>query len=535
MSDEEKTEKKPCKDGIFKRFFRYLKNNPKIVIIAILILIPALYFGGGAFLHATSKASFCISCHEMGNVCATWSRSKHSQKGVECIDCHVKPGKLNYILAKILAVKHGFYHIMVKDPDKMKKLIRESAKAPWEACYNCHKDIRSKTMINGIRIPHHNDELTEKMCTKCHWKVAHADITEKSHPDMKGCFECHNDIKAPRSKCEICHPTEGENFYSSFKGKAGIMCVDCHIPLTDFRASEKSCIRCHRGNKKYGEVFKKWQHEVTDLMKRADSDMEKLDELIKKGAIEKDGFLQKYMDEYNELKIDKSKGVHNFEKISTRYTNLVNALEKTIGMVDKNFKPHIIARSENSCIRNCHSGIENVKVEHNTVIFDHGKHIKKGKLVCVDCHTGFEDHGKTINHENCVGCHHWDVKEDRCQYCHVEVRKLYYGTIIDEKKPIPSFKAKAEVKCVDCHKIVSGMPQKGQLVKTQCINCHDEKMANVLDEWLKKEADLIKRLNIQISKKSGKEKELLLHMKKGKPIHNLNLVEEHLKKLEKIK
>lgn len=536
MSEEEKNEKPAGeKKGFIKRFFGWLKNNPKIVIIAIVIAIPALYYGGGAFLHATSKASFCISCHEMGNACGTWNRSKHSQKGVECIDCHVKPGKLNYILAKIMAVRHGAYHILVKDPEKMKKLIRESAKAPWEACYNCHKDVRTKTMVNGLKIKHHNDELTEKLCTECHWRIAHADVNEKSHPDRSGCFGCHNDVKAPRSKCDVCHPKEGENFYSSFKGKAGIMCVDCHIPITDFRASEKSCVRCHRGHQRYAEVFKKWQHEVTDLAKRAEVDINKLNELVEKGKIEKDGFLKKYLDEYNDLKIDGSKGVHNFEKISTRYTNLVNNLEKLISQVDKNYKPVIITREENSCVRNCHAGIENLKVSHHTVMFDHGKHIKKAKLVCIDCHTGFEDHGKTINHENCVGCHHWDVKEDKCQYCHVEVRKLYYGTIIDEKKPSPSFKATAEIKCVDCHKIVAGMPQKGQLVKTQCINCHDEKMANMLTDWLKQEADLIKRLNYQISKKQGKEKELLEHLKKGKPLHNLELVENYLKKLEKTK
>ena len=82
MVEEEKTEKSAEKKGIIKRFFGFLKNNPKIVFIAILVILPALYFGGGAFLHATSKASFCLSCHEMGNACGTWNRSKHSQKGV---------------------------------------------------------------------------------------------------------------------------------------------------------------------------------------------------------------------------------------------------------------------------------------------------------------------------------------------------------------------------------------------------------------------------------------------------------------------
>lgn len=484
-------------------------------------------------MHATSKASFCISCHEMGNACGTWNRSKHSQKGVECIDCHVKPGKINYLLAKIMAVRHGAYHLLVKDPEKMKKLIRESAKTPWEACYYCHKDIRTKTSVNGLRIKHHNDELTEKLCTDCHWKIAHADLNEKSHPDRSGCFDCHNDVKAPRSKCQICHPIEGENFYSSFKGKAGIMCVDCHIPIADFKASEKSCVRCHRGHPRYAEVFKKWQHEVTDLMKRADVAVNKLNELVERGKIEKDGFLKKYLEEYYDLKIDKSKGVHNFEKISTRYTKLINSLEKTISQVDKSFKPMSISRSENTCIKNCHSKMEKVKVVHDTVLFDHEKHINKAKLICIDCHTGFEDHGKTINHENCVGCHHWDVKEDKCQYCHFEVRKLYYGTVLSETKPEPSFKAKAEVKCIDCHKIVSGMPQKGQLVKTQCVSCHDEKITATLDEWLKQEYDLIKRINAQISKRSGKEKEILEHLKKGKPLHNLKLVEDYVKKIRK--
>jgi len=534
MSEEQKKEtEKICKESFVKKTILLLKNNPKTIILIIIIAIPAIYYGGGAFLHATSKPGFCMSCHEMGTACGTWNRSKHSQKGIECIDCHIKPGKLNYLLAKIMAVKHGVYHFLIRDPEKMKKFIRESAKAPWEACYNCHKDIRTKTMVNGLRIKHHNDELTEKLCTKCHWKIAHADIEEKSHPDRSGCFGCHNDVKAPRSKCGICHPIEAENFNSSFKAKAGIMCVDCHIPLVDFKASVKSCVRCHRGHQRYAEVFKKWQHEVTDLAKRAEVDINKLNDLISKGKIEKDGFLKKYLDEYNDLKIDKSKGVHNFERISARYINLINSLESTISKADKNFKPILITKEENYCLRNCHSGIDNLKVSHDTVIFDHGKHIYKAKLVCIDCHTGFQDHGKTINHENCVGCHHWDVKEDKCQNCHVQVRKLYYGTIINEKKPKPSFKAKAEIKCVDCHKIESGFPQKGLLVKSQCLNCHDEKIANTLNEWLNREADLIKRINYQISRTQGKEKELLQYLKKGKPLHNFELVEDYLKKLEK--
>ncbi len=533
MEEERKEqEKDELKEEVKVEKKKWYCFSRKTIIIAIIIAIPLLYFGGGAFLHATSKPGFCLSCHEMGSACGTWNKSKHAQKGVECLDCHVKPGKINYLIAKIMAVKHGAYHLLVRDPEKMKKLIRESAKAPWESCYSCHKDIRSKTMIHGLKIKHHNDELTEKYCTECHWKVAHADTGEKSHPERKGCFDCHNDVKAPRSKCDVCHPYQGENYYSSFKGKMGILCVDCHIPFVDFRASNKSCVRCHNNKERFKEVMKKWQDEICSYARRATDVITKAEKIIQKGKQEDKQKFEELSKLYEQLKYDGSKGVHNYEKISTQYAKLINGLESIILSLDKTYKPSPIKLEEVSCVRNCHKDIDQLKVPHHTVNYNHYVHLKKAKMGCLDCHSGFDDHGKTLI-EDCVSCHHWDVKEDRCQKCHVEVRDLYYGTVINPKNPMPSFKAKAEIKCIDCHKIMQGRPQKGIIVKSQCLNCHDEKVASSLEEWLNKEAELVKKINSLMQKADKDTKARLKHLKEGKPLHNFELIEDYLKKLEK--
>lgn len=527
--DEQERKTEPSELQKKKKWYNFSK---KTWILILIIGFPIVYFGGGAFLHATSRPNFCISCHEMTSACGTWNKSKHSLKGVECLDCHVKPGKINYLIAKVVAVKHGMYHLLVRDPEKMKKLIRESAKAPWEACYNCHKDIRNKTIINGLKIRHHNDEFTEKYCTECHWKIAHAEAGESSHPERKGCFECHNDVKAPRSKCDVCHPFQGENYYSSFKAKLGILCVDCHIPVVDFKASSKSCMRCHRGKDRFEQVLKKWQDEICAFDRRATELMNKLETLIIRGKQEDKRRYTELKDLYTKLKYDGSKGVHNFEKISTQYANVINVAEGIIKSIDKNYKPSPVVLEEVSCVRNCHKDVDKLKVPHHTVNYNHYVHINKVKMTCRDCHSGFEDHGKTLI-EDCVSCHHWDVKEEKCQKCHIEVKNLYEGTLLDAKKPQPSFKAQAGIKCVDCHKISQGRPQKGILVKSQCLNCHDENVANELEKWLNREAEIVKEINTMMQTADPAKKQILKHMKEGKPLHNFELVETYLKKTAK--
>ena len=80
-----------------------------------------------------------------------------------------------------------------------------------------------------------------------------------------------------------------------------------------------------------------------------------------------------------------------------------------------------------SCTARCHvnyMAYENkFEVSHVAEVFRHKTHSFEQDMECISCHdnseVNTEGHGKlTIGKENCLKCHHVELKESECKRCH---------------------------------------------------------------------------------------------------------------------
>ncbi len=157
-----------------------------VSLIVGLFVGAALCFFGILIVHSTSKASFCLSCHEMRPAGADWKVSAHyaNSKGVvaECKDCHIKPGLIHEILAKMTdGTKDLMFHIVEKPnpTEEVRSRWRASARKSIsdESCRHCHKVLIPPNISKGGIIAHmtyrrSKDQLGLK-CIKCHFHRFH--------------------------------------------------------------------------------------------------------------------------------------------------------------------------------------------------------------------------------------------------------------------------------------------------------------------------------------------------------------------------
>src|SRR5829696_5937247 len=74
--------------------------KPQFILIGFLLFVASIPLQ----LQATSQPEFCVSCHEMRPMVATFEKSTHAAVG--CMGCHTDPGYLNYVQDKIHAAIH---------------------------------------------------------------------------------------------------------------------------------------------------------------------------------------------------------------------------------------------------------------------------------------------------------------------------------------------------------------------------------------------------------------------------------------------
>ncbi len=149
-----------------------------------------------------------------------------------------------------------------------------------------------------------------------------------------------------------------------------------------------------------------------------------------------------------------------------------------------------------SCTVRCHvnyMAYENkFEVTQRAEIFRHKTHSFEQNLDCTSCHdnseVNTEKHGKlTIKKENCLKCHHVELKESECKRCHQNIdensmkykkEKFIHGFTVEsdvdcglchDKNPNASIKNE-EINCVKCHHTTPDL---------DCAKCHE----NDLDEY----------------------------------------------------
>ncbi|CCQ73251.1 NapC/NirT family cytochrome c [Magnetospira sp. QH-2] len=153
-------------------------------------LFGALALGGFNYaMDRTNETAFCISCHEMQNAYAEYSRSIHfkNPSGVQatCADCHVPKAWGPKLWRKIEAVRDIYHHLLgtIDTPEKYEAHRLEMAERVWarmEAnhsapCLSCHSyhDMDFDKQRQRSR-----DKMKPAMekgepCIECHKGIAH--------------------------------------------------------------------------------------------------------------------------------------------------------------------------------------------------------------------------------------------------------------------------------------------------------------------------------------------------------------------------
>lgn len=237
--------------------------------VLVVVGIFALMLIGGSALAArfTESNRFCGSdCHEMWPFRDTWAKSAH--KNADCVQCHIPPGTVNFLLTKMYASREVWVHYTgdVKAPIKVTRHI------PNSACERsgCHTSTQtSKTLKLGAPAPvtfeHDSEGHAPQRCIACHAALVHAGapgVTAPPANSMPSCFSCHTDgpkdcsycHKPPhndRGPCQDCHNLSSWGQGKDFKHPGGPLtgkhgqtsCETCHTEGVS--AKPDGCITCH--------------------------------------------------------------------------------------------------------------------------------------------------------------------------------------------------------------------------------------------------------------------------------------------------
>lgn len=122
------------------------------------------YAGGAAYL--TNDPQACANCHVMQGHYDAWIKSSHRSVAV-CNDCHTPKGLIPKYMTK---ADNGFWH----------SFAFTTGKFP-----------------DPIQIKHHNLEIAEHSCLKCHQAIVDAINVHHGAQGEISCIRCHSGVGHP--------------------------------------------------------------------------------------------------------------------------------------------------------------------------------------------------------------------------------------------------------------------------------------------------------------------------------------------------
>ncbi|MGY4677513.1 NapC/NirT family cytochrome c [Pasteurella sp. P03HT] len=166
-----------------------IKKRSVLAALALMVIGAGALFSVQYVMHETSSPEFCVSCHSMSFPQEEWEASVHfsNQKGIRanCADCHVPPGGLHYVKAKVFALKDVWYELNGKIPDReaFEKHRYEMAKKVWddmkatnsETCRTCHSldAMEMASQSKSAQTMHELAKSDGQTCIDCHKGIAH--------------------------------------------------------------------------------------------------------------------------------------------------------------------------------------------------------------------------------------------------------------------------------------------------------------------------------------------------------------------------
>lgn len=161
-----------------------------------------IYWGGGitaAFLLAiiswmvletgveiTSHADFCIICHSMEPMVASYKASTHggnNPRGImtPCTDCHVSHENIyTHFVGKAKSGTHDIWVTLTTDEMnndwQALRLIREEYVYD-SGCLTCHRNLEIATQDTKEHRKYFTEEITTQ-CVCCHEEVGHSNLNK---------------------------------------------------------------------------------------------------------------------------------------------------------------------------------------------------------------------------------------------------------------------------------------------------------------------------------------------------------------------
>ena len=343
------------------RVTEFLKKHQKKLIIIGVIGAVVGAIATYEMIHLTSVPEFCnLFCHEMTPEVESWERSQHAQRGIDCKECHYGEGVMGVVLAKYYAQYQLLHHITGSYSNHPLEEAKEHGfelaeqnihmkgnqvyymKAHGYAldvinynCKRCHTNVFDIERSSGRSVKMAHKQHMEKgfECTDCHINIVHGTDPEGYNlPTMWTCFKCHNDEKAPRTECTLCHVGQKEMWdgvgAKDVDDEAAMMlgevdCIECHLEEDDYvpPSGAQVCVDCH-GEDSYAQDMKDWQDEVRkksltlrNILDELAQRMKDISESGKKVADYEEAkeLYSKARYNANAVEHDGSKGVHNYD------------------------------------------------------------------------------------------------------------------------------------------------------------------------------------------------------------------------------
>lgn len=166
-------------------------SRKKVLVFAALFFAVGVVSAGvfNVALDYTNTTGFCTSCHSMKINLEEMQDEPHwsSRTGIHagCADCHVPKSFGPKMVAKVMAAKDVFHHIIgtIDTPEKFEEHRLKMAKRVWEKmratdsreCRSCHNydhmDLSAQDRF--ARKKHEKAVDRGKTCIDCHRGIAH--------------------------------------------------------------------------------------------------------------------------------------------------------------------------------------------------------------------------------------------------------------------------------------------------------------------------------------------------------------------------
>jgi len=218
------------------------------------IVLTAVVVGIGVALTATSTPQFCGACKSHVPYVDEWRQSAHD--GVNCEQCHSKPGPFFFLTAKLEALQQPIHQIQGDYEEPILGAVLN------QSCRRCHSDdiLYNPISRSGIRVQHRHLIAAGFLCMRCHSTQAHGDAVpegSRTYPSMDECLLCHNNEyttvtgQVATSRCDLCHTKPGygavpasheDPRWEDRHGSVGMLstCSACHV-------KKDACAECHNG------------------------------------------------------------------------------------------------------------------------------------------------------------------------------------------------------------------------------------------------------------------------------------------------